>query len=886
MSALSHLKFLTRRRWCYCLLLLQMCVASLNAAEKRLASDRVQPVLTRGKMASLGRVPVTNQMRLALSLPLRNASELTNLLAEIYNPGSAVFHHYLTPTEFAARFGPTPDDYAEVIRFAKTNGLTVTATHANRLVVDVRGQVSDVERALHVKINSYRHPKESRNFFAPDEEPTVDARLPIFHVSGLDNFSLPHPHVHWSPSATNNVNNISPHGGSGPDGNYMGNDFRQAYLPGTTLTGAGQNVGLLQFDGFQMDDITNYINTIGLTSNVPNIIVVPVNGGDPWPGGGQVEVALDIEMVLSISPCVSNIYVYEAPLDVNNWVDLLSQMANDNLAQQLSCSWGGGGPNPAAEQIFLQMAAQGQTFFNATGDSDSLIGTMEFPSESPNIIQVGGTYLTTDTNGDYESETTWNRGGGVGSSGGISPTVTIPAWQLGLDMTENHGSMFLRNVPDVALTAENVYLFCYGQGGPAAGTSCAAPLWAGLTALINQQAAQLGQPPVGFLNPAIYSQCKGTNYPALFHDITNGNNFNAHSPSNFPAATGYDLCTGWGSPAGTNLINALTSLDYLGVSPPTVFSSRGLVGGPFTQTNWNLTLTNSGAANLPWSLASVPAWLKISANFGTLASHGVTNLNLQLVNPEALPAGNYLAALLITNQSVSRVQSAGVLLNIAQSLVQNGGFETGDFTDWTFVGDLVVGNLVYNTVATDVEFPGLVHSGNFGAFLGEGGFAATLSQTLATMPGQRYLISCWLENSLADTGQLFSASWDGTSFIGLTNPPAFAWTNFLLVATATATNTELWFAAQNDSNFFGLDDVRVIPLPPLTFANFLAGDNTFQLAWNSLAGLNYQVQCTTNLAQGVWLNLCEMTAVASVTSFSDTNISVGAGQRFYRLVLP
>src|ERR1019366_1973018 len=382
MPAHLFLKSKARGRVWVFFFLLQIPVVPLCAADKRLAPGHVPAAVARCHLVPLGRVPGTNQLRLALSLPLRNAGALTNLLAAIYNPASPEYHHYLTPKEFAARFGPTPADNAAVIHFATTNGLTVTATHPNRLVLDVAGKVADVERALQVRLSAFRHPKENRNFFSAPTEPTVDARLPIFHVSGLDDFSRPHPHLLRRPLPQ--PADIAPHGGSSPVNRFMGNDFRQAYVPGTTLTGAGQNVGLLQFDGFHADDITNYANAIGLTNGVPPLVVVPVDGGVPWTGSGIGEVSLDIEMVLSMSPGVSNIYIYEAPKP-SPWVDVLSRMADDNLAQQLSCSWSGGGPDPAAEQIFLQMAAQGQSFFNATGDLDAFTGVIDFPSDSPNI---------------------------------------------------------------------------------------------------------------------------------------------------------------------------------------------------------------------------------------------------------------------------------------------------------------------------------------------------------------------------------------------------------------------------------------------------------------------------------------------------------------------
>jgi hypothetical protein len=876
MPAHSLLNIFLRRKFGCLFLLLPIAATPLRAAEKWLPGH-VPEAVARGNLAPLGRVPGTNQLRLALGLRLRDAAGLSNLLAAIYSPGRPEFHHYLTPQEFAERFGPTPADYAAVIAFAATNGLTVTATHPSRLLVDVAGKAADVERALHVRLNSFRHPTQSRNFFAPDREPTVDARLPLFHVSGLDNFSRPHPHL--EPSSAN----VSPHAGSGPNAAFIGNDFRLAYVPGTPLTGAGQNVGLVEYDGFFDSDITNYANMIGLTNNLPQRVTVPVDGGVILPGDGAVEVALDIEMLLAMSPGVASIYVYEAPGDAP-WADLLSRMADDNLARQLSSSWSGGAEDPASEQIFQQMAAQGQSFFNATGDSAALAGVIDFPCDSPNITQVGGTYLGTDASGNYAGESAWNRGGGVGSSGGISPLVPIPIWQLGTDMTTNHGSTTQRNVPDVALVADGVYIVCFGQGAAQGGTSCSAPLWAGLTALVNQQAAQLGQPPVGFLNPAIYALGRGANYPATFHDITAGNNTNAYSPNNFYAVPGFDLCTGWGTPNGTNFINALTTPDFLGVLPPTVFSANGLVGGPFSQTNWTVTLTNSGAANLFWALGGAPSWLNVSANNGTLGAHGAVSLNLQLVNPKALPGGSYLAVLPVTNQVLSRVQTVAVRLNIGQSIVQNGGFETGDFTGWTLVGDTVVSNVLYNVVATDVDFPGLAHSGTFGARLHERGFSATLSQTLATTPGQRYLVTWWLENPLSSRTQKFKANWNGTNFVSLTNPAAFGWVSFQFVGVAAGTNAVLQFAAENDTNYFGLDDVSVTMVPPVAFANYLAGANAFQLAWNSLGGLNYQVQYKTNLTQASWLNLGTVTAATNVTAFADTNLTHGL-RRFYRLEL-
>ena len=531
-----------------------MSAPGQNAPEQRL---RGHIPAAASRLTPLGRENGSERLRLAIGLPLRNENELTNLLQQIYDPSSPNYHHYLTPEEFTARFGPTEEDYQEVIRYANQNGFAVTATHPNRVVVDVEASVADIEKSFHLTMRTYQHPQEARTFHAPDTEPTLDLAVSVLHISGLDDYSLPHPKLRARPSGL--ASKATPHGGSAPGGAFQGNDFRAAYSVGP-LTGAGQSVGLLQFDGYYANDIASYESQAGL----PNVTLVnvPVDGGVSTPGSGVGEVSLDIEMVMAMAPGISKIIVYEAP-NPSPWVDMLSRMANDNLAKQLSCSWGGGGPDATSEQVFKQMAAQGQTFFNATGDSDAFTGTITFPSDSVNVVQVGGTTLgTTGPGGSYFAETAWNWGNDTGTSGGASPTYSIPSYQQGISMTANLGSTTMRNVPDVALTADNVYVV-YGNGstGVFGGTSCAAPLWAGFMALINQQSAMAGNAPLGFINPALYAIAKtNSNYKTIFHDVSTGNNFSSTSPSQFPAVAGYDLCTGWGTPNGTNLINALAPL--------------------------------------------------------------------------------------------------------------------------------------------------------------------------------------------------------------------------------------------------------------------------------------------------------------------------------------
>ncbi len=525
------------------------------------------------RLAARGALPATNELRLAIGLPLRDAAGLDQFLAGVSDPASPHFRQYLTPEEFTARFGPTEADYAAVTTFALANGLTITATHRNRLVLDVRGRAAQVERAFHVRLQKFQHPREAREFFAPDGEPSVADFLPVADVAGLTDYERPHSKLHPAAAAVT-VAKAAPKSGSGAGGNYAGSDFRNAYAAGTSLTGAGQMVGLLQFDGFYTNDISAYEDLMPGPPRVP-IETVLLDGfnGVPTAGAnnGNAEVSLDIEIAIAMAPGLAKIVVFEAPSLGGQPNDILNAMAARSEIKNLSCSWGWSGQqNATTENIFKQMAAQGQSFFNASGDSAAFTAGQvddptqaNNPSASPNITQVGGTVLQMNGPGDsYASEAVWNSGGGTGSGGGVSSANSIPAWQQGLDMTANHGSTTGRNLPDVAMVAESVYV-AYGNGGNGAfvGTSCAAPLWAGFMALVNQQAAAAGNPPAGFVNPAIYALGRSADYHLYFHDTTAGDNTRPGSPTNFPATTGYDLCTGWGTPNGTNLISALAALN-------------------------------------------------------------------------------------------------------------------------------------------------------------------------------------------------------------------------------------------------------------------------------------------------------------------------------------
>jgi subtilase family serine protease len=848
-------------------------------------------------LQQIGRVPGLTRQNLAIGLPLRNQEKLEKLLQQIYDPASPQYRHYLTPEQFTEMFGPTEQDYQSIIAFAKTNGFTVTGLHPNRLLLDVNVAVADIEKAFHVKMCVYQHPTEARKFYAPDVAPSVGVGLPVLDINGLGDYTRPHPAgLKMAPRKA--TKQAQPADGSGTLGTYMGYDFRAAYAPGVALTGTGQTIGLVQFDGYYPSDITTYENNAGLPNVTLTNVYIDNFDGTPVDTDGNVEVSLDIEMVISMAPGLAKVILYEAPSNgIPN--DILNRMATDNQARQLSCSWGwGSGPDTNADQIFKEMALQGQSFFAASGDSDAYYTSTStnFPADDPYLTSVGGTTLTTTGPlGPYVSETVWNWGvengqDGIGSSGGISTSYPIPIWQQGVATGDNGGSTTMRNIPDVALTADNVDVIAgggtdYGDQGGIGGTSCASPLWAAFVALVNEQAGTNG--PVGFINPAIYVIGRELDYNFDFQDITTGNNEWLASPTQFTGVPGYDLCTGWGTPAGSNLINTLSRpLDALRIRPVTGFTASGPPGGPFNVTSQSYALSNAGTTTLNWSVPNTPTWLSVSPSSGTLTSGQTKPVTVSLNSAaNAVAAGIYSGNVQFANLNSGATLHRQFALQVGQPLVQNGGFETGDFSFWTLTGD-ASGN---SSLVDDGSITGVTpYDGNYCADLSEFGSVANLTQTLPTQAGEHYLLSFWLANvdvfGFGSSPNEFLVKWNGNTLSSQFNQPEYDWTYMQFVVAATTNSTVLQFGFRNDEFFFGLDDVSVTPLPDPVFKSVTRTNNNIELTWSTVPGFVYQVQYTANLAPTTWSNL-DGTITASGNTVSASYAIGTAPRRFFRAVL-
>jgi kumamolisin len=551
-------------------------IAVLVSAVNSVGRAQSQAVLTRhvreatvsGLAPSVGRLPATQSMRLVVALPLRNQDALNGFLRDLYDPSSPSYRKFLTVEQFTEKFGPTQGDYNAVIRFAKENGFQVVGTSRNRVNIDIKGSVASIEKAFHLMLGVYQHPTEGRTFFAPDREPTPDLGVQLWHITGLDNYSIPKPALARRDASVPARSNATT--GSGPDASFLGSDMRAAYYGGT-LTGAGQSLGLLEYAGTDLADLNTYYKNVNQTNNVP-ITLLSTDGTSTSciesQGCDDTEQTIDMTQSLGMAPDMTSLVMYVGSSDTA----IFNAMATAKpLNAQLSSSWTWFPADPNTDDpYFTEFAAQGQNLFQATGDSGKWTSGSEiWPADSVYLTGVGGTDLeTSSAGGPWSSETAWSDGGG-----GISPNKQpIPSWQVTTAAGCSNCSQTYRNGPDVSANANFTFYVCADQTTCSAnlygGTSFAAPMWAGYLALVNQQAVANGNSTLGFINPTLYTLGLSGSYLVDFHDITSGSN-------GYNATAGYDLATGLGSPNGSGLINSLAG----GSGAPgfTLFSSPASV---------------------------------------------------------------------------------------------------------------------------------------------------------------------------------------------------------------------------------------------------------------------------------------------------------------------
>jgi len=465
----------------------------------------------------------------------------------------------LSRAEFEKLHGADPASIALVESFARQHGLTVKETSPARRTVILSGTVAAMNEAFGVELKQYEHATGRYRGRTGRIHLPADLHAVIEGVFGLDNRPQAKPHFrrrHGRAGARAATQSVS----------YTPIQVAALYHFPAGVNGSGQCIGLIELGGgFNPSDLRNYWKQLNL-STTPAVSAVPVGNGanNPTgdPNGPDGEVMLDIEVSGAVAPGIKIVAYFAENTDAG-FLNAITTAVHDstNNPSIISISWGGPESSwtqqamTSMDEAFQAAAALGVSVCVAAGDDGSTDGLndglnhVDFPASSPNVLACGGTRLI-GSGVTIASETVWNelKSNEGATGGGVSGVFPLPSYQTGAGVppSANAGHKVGRGVPDVAGDADPTTGYdtlVDGQSGVIGGTSAVAPLWAGLIALINQSIGK----PIGFVNPLLYK----ANEAADFNEVTSGNNgaYSAHS--------GWNACTGLGSPKGTQIAEAL-----------------------------------------------------------------------------------------------------------------------------------------------------------------------------------------------------------------------------------------------------------------------------------------------------------------------------------------
>jgi len=692
-----------------CALALTLAAASPADAAVRLGAAPAVPAGSR----IAGPLVASTPMRVTVTLQPQDPAGLSAFASEVSTPGSPLYRDYITPAQFAQRFGATSDEVQAVESSLRDHGLNPGPVSPNSLSIPVTATAGELSQAFSTSFSRIAL-SSGRTAIVNQQAPSLDAGIAsdVQSVLGLDTLTAAKPLLVRAHAASALAPQPKPHvvtGGPQPcpaatqaatnQGGLTDDQIASAYglsglyqsggAAGAPDEGAGQTVAILELEPYDPSDVAAYEQCYGVNALIANVEVD--NGAGS--GAGSGEAALDIENVIGLAP-QARIAVYEGPNQGTGPYDTFSQIISGRVAQVLSASWGQceplDGQIAAENTLFQEAAAQGMTILSASGDDGSedcypVPPTLQVddPASQPFVTGVGGTSLTENSSGTRLAETVWNDGPAVGASGGgVSTFWGMPGYQSGAPSflhvinanssgtpcTASSGDC--REVPDVSAdgdpaTGYMIYWNGSNTGGPGApvgwqavgGTSGAAPAWAAMIALTNAS-ARCGGVPIGFANPALY-HAAATAYSSDFNDVTSGNNdMTGLNAGMFPAGSGYDMATGLGTPNAAALAATMCT-DAISLANPG--AQRTIRGSAVTL---KIQAVDTRGAAVTYAATGLPRGLSISSATGKITGKpnqvGTSNVTVTASDPGGTTATTAFHWTIQTAPKLSRVSLSSV----------------------------------------------------------------------------------------------------------------------------------------------------------------------------------------------------------------------------------
>ncbi|MGB6973166.1 MAG: protease pro-enzyme activation domain-containing protein [Terracidiphilus sp.] len=668
---------------------------------------------------------------------------LAQLLTDQQNPSSPLYHQWLTPQQFAARFGMAQSDIDKVQLWLQQQGFSIDSVSHSRDLIRFSGTAGQVEQAFQTQMHYYS--VDGKRLFAPSTALSVPAAFAptVANVGNLSSFRPRAQYVPYKPANPRAAFTSSLSGSVF----FAPGDIKVAYdmnpIIGSGNDGTGQTIVIVGQSFVALSDVTSFQTATGLTAKSPIPVLVPGSGTSAFYPGDQGESDLDLEWSSSMAPGAAVYFVYTGSSPNYNVFDSIDYAIDNRLGNVISISYGAceaGNTSSTLtqfESIYAQAAAQGQTMVAASGDQGSTACfvsptttsptlavqealSVNYPASSAYVTAVGGTEITSanDVAGNsyfsaegandaitsvlkYIPEVAWNDDDstyGLGATGGgLSTIISRPSWQTGVPGLP---SGTFRAVPDISLYSSPNnpgYLYCTsdtsdwnsGQAAScnsgfrdassgdltiAGGTSFAAPIFAGMVAILNQKAGYTSGH--GLVNPALYTLASNAGtYSSAFHDIIAGGPLGATGTGNQCLAAGSNYCssssggtTKYGTTSGYDLATGLGSFDFAALAGVWPANSAALIG---------TTTTVAASNSAPNSGDNVTFTITVAPDSGTVAPTG--SVTLVIDGGPTLGGSTTTAALTVSGSAASTTYTTSFIAAGGHSVVaQYSGNSTFD----------------------------------------------------------------------------------------------------------------------------------------------------------------------------------------------------------------